>query len=78
MTTTTVQRRLFMNSPFAFLETRRILHLAVRIEHGLERSESAVQEGKISSERHRTLVQDLRRRIDELSDASQVLMNSGG
>ena len=76
MSTTTIQRTVFAHSPFEFMETRQVLRVAMRVEWSLEKSGSAKRNGTLSEDRYRELVRELRRTIDDLSDASRELLDS--
>lgn len=76
MSTTILRKRAFDQSPFAFLETRQVIRLALRIERSLERAGPALLEGRVSRERYGELVHELRGRIDGLAEVSRALMEA--
>ena len=59
-----------------YVETRRVLHLAIQIERGLELCRQALEERRLSPEEYGHRVQELRRRIDALTDAWYELTES--
>ena len=73
MSTTTMKMKLFSRSPFAYVETTRVLTLAFRIERMLEQTGPSVLSGHMKPDRFSELKQKLRRTIDELADLCEEL-----
>ena len=59
-----------------FLESRRITMLTARVERALRMAGPALISGRVTRERYRALVRELRRKIDGLAETSRELMEA--
>lgn len=62
--------------PFIFLESRRLVQLAARVERSLELAEIALFGRRMEREKFEEVVVALRRKIDGVAEVSRELMES--